>query len=266
VKACAASICWVNDTLETALQKAKQCGFPAIEVLTFPVEIWDVHGDLRHIKPSDLKRKVDDAGLELAALHLGGILTPSEEMTRTLIDYTKLAVDFAQHVGCRTIVSGGPLRESQPFEPFVRALEELTPCFDGSGVRLALENHYKNWLQFIEDYDSIFTSFDSANIGMTLDTGHFHSAGVDPIEVARRFADRVYHVHIKDHIGTQSIALGAGETDNFGVTRALKDAGYDGYLSQELEVSDGENSDRYACEGYDYIRRLCAVDAESSSA
>jgi sugar phosphate isomerase/epimerase len=259
VKACAASICWVNDTLDAALQKARQCGSPAIELLTFPVEIWDVHGDLRKMKPSDLKHRVEDNGLELAALHLGAILTPTEEMTRTLTDYTKLAIEFAQRIGCGTIVTGGPLRETQPFEPFMESLQELLPCLEDSGVRIGLENHYLNWLQYIDDYDRLFESIDSPSIGMTLDTGHFTSAGVDPVEVARRFAHRVYHVHIKDHIGTQSVALGAGQTDNFGVARALKEAGYSGYLSQELEVSDPENSDRYASEGLDYIRRLCAT-------
>ena len=85
---------------------------------------------------------------------------------------------------------------------------------------------------------------------MTLDTGHFTSANVDPAQVARTFAGRIFHVHIKDHIGTESVALGEGDTDNFAVVRELKAAGYDGYLSQEIELEDGSKADHAAHVGY----------------
>ena len=74
--------------------------------------------------------------------------------------------------------------------------------------------------------------------------------------VARRFPGRIFHVHIKDHRGTQSVPLGTGETNNRGTVAALKETGYAGYLSQELEVTDRENADRYAAEGIAYMKSL----------
>ena len=52
----------------------------------------------------------------------------------------------------------------------------------------------------------------------------------------RRLGKRVFHVHIKDHIGTESVALGDGQTDNVGVIAALREIGYAGHLSVELEL------------------------------
>ena len=124
------------------------------------------------------------------------------------------------------------------------------------GVRIALENHCGNWIQFLQDYEHIFAHIDAPCLGITLDTGHFTSAGVDPAAIVRRFPNKIFHVHIKDHRGTQSVALGTGETNNRGTADVLQASGYTGYLSQELEVSDRENSDRYAAEGLAYMKQL----------
>jgi sugar phosphate isomerase/epimerase len=256
----ASSICWAGDSRAGVLSKASEAGFEYVELLLFPREIWDLHGDLRTLTPAGLKKELDDAGLKLAAIHLGAIMTPTEAKRRTLTDYCKLALEFAVELDCGIIVDGGPNRAREPFEPFLQSLEELQPCFERTPVKLALENHYGNSIQFSADYDKIFGLFPSTHIGMTLDTGHFTAAGVDPVAIARRFAPRVFHVHVKDHIGTQSMALGAGQTDNTGVVRELRAAGYRGFLSQELEVHDRENADRYAREGRDYLARLAAAE------
>jgi len=259
MKIAASSCCWWHDSLDNLLRKAAECGFTGVELLTFPPELFNLHGNLREMKPADLARKLDAHGLRLAGLHLGCIRTHDEQLRRLMTDYAKLAVDFAVQLGCEIIVEGGPDRGVGPFEPFLESVQELADACSGAAVKIALENHYGNSIQFIEDYDRIFAAITSPSVGMTLDTGHFTSSRVDPVEVARRFAHRVDHVHVKDHVRTQSVALGTGETDNPGVARVLKAAGYRGYFSQELEVADRANTDRYACEGPEYMKKLIAV-------
>ena len=257
MKVAASSICWAHETLEGAVRKAAAAGFTAFEPLTFPSEIWDLHGDLRKVKGRDIQRLCADHGLTIVGLHLGAIMTPSEERRRVLTDYAKLAVDVAGEIGCKTIVEGGPDRGTvQPFKPFLKSLEELAAYVDGTDVRIALENHYGNWLQGIEDYEHVFDYVNHPNIGMTLDTGHFTSAEVDPQRVAEKFTAKVFHVHIKDHIGRESVELGKGATNNRGVASVLKAAGYKGYFSQELEVHDGSQADRVAAEGIGYMTKL----------
>lgn len=257
MKIAASSICWARDSLEGAVKKAAAAGFTAFEPLTFPEEIWDLHGDLRKISASYLKKLCGDHGLTIAGLHLGAIMTPSEERRRVLTDYAKLAIDVAGEVGCKTIVEGGPDRGTvQPFKPFLKSLEELAAYVDGTDIRIALENHYRNWLQGIEDYEHVFDYVDHPNIGMTLDTGHFTSAGIDSQKVAELFTAKVFHCHIKDHRGTESVALGSGTTNNFGMAAVLKKAGFTGYLSQELEVHDESQADQVAADGIHYMRKL----------
>jgi sugar phosphate isomerase/epimerase len=168
----------------------------------------------------------------------------------------------AAETGCNLVVVGGPTRATEPFFPFLKALAEIEPQLRGSQVRLALENHFGNWIQFIQDYEHIFDYLDSPQIGITLDTGHFTASEVDPEAVARRFGAKVFHVHIKDHKGQHSVPLGTGHTNNRGTVRALREAGYAGYLSQEIECGEGPAADRAAAEGIHYMRGLIQEQQE----
>jgi sugar phosphate isomerase/epimerase len=254
IAACSCS--WWHHTLEEGIRMASEAGFTAYEPLMFPEEIFPLHGDLRKISGTQLTRLLGDHGMILAAIHTAAIPTVPETLWRTCIDYNKKAIEVAGETGCNVVVTGGPPRADQPFRPFLKALEELEPVLRGTPVKLALENHHHNWIQFVPDYEHIFDYLSGPNIGMTLDTGHFTAAGVDPEVVARQFKDKVFHVHIKDHQGPRSVPLGAGTTNNFGMARVLKEQGYTGYLSEEIECGKGPEADRAAAEGIHYMRKL----------
>jgi sugar phosphate isomerase/epimerase len=64
------------------------------------------------------------------------------------------------------------------------------------------------------------------------------------------------NVHVKDHIGTQSVDLGRGEVDLRGYIEALDAIDYQGALAVELEVADPENLPRYCAEAYEYLSGL----------
>lgn len=252
----ASSCCWWHHTLEEGIRLAGKAGFRAYEPLMFPDEIFPLHGNLRRITSAELLRLLADSGMTLAALHIAAIPTTPPERYRACVEYTKIAVERAAETGCNLVVVGGPDRGSEPFFPFLKALEEVEPLLHNTPVRLALENHYGNWIQFIQDYEHIFDYIKNPNVGIALDTGHFTASGVDPAEVARRLGDKVFHVHIKDHIGRQSVPLGTGQTNNLGLVRVLKEYGYGGYLSQEIECGRGEQADRAAAEGFVYMTKL----------
>jgi sugar phosphate isomerase/epimerase len=245
MKIAGSSCSWWHHSLPEAVRLAAAAGFTAFEPLAFPTEIFPLHGDLRTMSAGQLTRMLGDHGLTLAALHVAAIPTTPPARYRACVDYNKRAIEVAGETGCNLVVVGGPDRATEPFVLFLKALEELEPLVRGTAVRIALENHYRNWIQFIQDYEHIFDYLPSPNLGMTLDTGHFTSAGVDLEAVARRFGvEKIFHVHIKDHQGTKSVPLGTGTTNNFGMVRVLKAAGYTGYLSQEIECGQGPEADR----------------------
>ena len=254
MKISASTICWAHNDRRTAMQKASQAGFEAVEMIIMAPETAPFHNhSLRTTTVETLIGDYKEFNLKCSGLHIGGLATDGR--MKGLLEYAHTAIDAAAALGANLLVMGGPDRASEPFRPYIEAVESLIPHLEQKSVRLAIENHYWNWVQFIQDYDFIFDFIKSPLVGMTLDTGHFASAGVDPEEVARKFAPRVFNVHVKDHIGSHSVEMGMGTTNNHGCVTALREAGYGGYLTMELEVR-AEIADAAAINGFQYMQIL----------
>jgi sugar phosphate isomerase/epimerase len=167
-----------------------------------------------------------------------------------------LLFDVAEKMGSPLVVITGRPRKDGGLEPTIAGIKTLLPLIAHKPVKLALEPHYGSQIQFIEDYESIFDQIDSLQVGITLDSGHFHAAGVDWKHLIHRFPERIYNFHVKDHIGAQSVPLGAGEIDLRGYIEELHSINYEGALAVELEVVDPENLPRYCSEAFIYLREL----------
>jgi 3-oxoisoapionate decarboxylase len=77
-----------------------------------------------------------------------------------------------------------------------RELEHLVPLAEQAGVALAIENH--------QDADSadllrLCRRFESAYLGVTLDTGNPLAVMEDPVDFAERLAPYLRHTHLKDY-------------------------------------------------------------------
>lgn len=164
--------------------------------------------------------------------------------------------DAAEEMGSPLVVITGRPRRDGGIEPTIAGIKTLLPLIENKPVRLALEPHYGSQIQFFEDYEAIFDQIESPQVGITLDSGHFHSAGVDWKRLIHRYPERIYNFHVKDHVGTQSVPLGAGEVDLYGYIEELHAIGYEGALAVELEVVDPENLPRYCAQAFVYLRDL----------
>ncbi len=163
---------------------------------------------------------------------------------------------FARELGASHITSTGASPRDEPGAlerviTCVRRVTELVP--PDNSVRLALEPHFGNVLLQPDDFDRIFKAVPDTRLGVCVDTGHFHSAGIDTIAIIHRFAKRIVNVHLKDHISTVSVGIGRGEIDLQTEIAALRETGYPGDLTVELEVEDPLNLPRYTQEAYVYL-------------
>ena len=143
----------------------------------------------------------------------------------------------ARTLGCSRVKFTGSKRGTQGGLPAViDCLRELAPAAEEMGILVCVENHANNNLETIADYETLFESIDSPNVGLCLDTGHFDGAGVRIPEVIERFHARINHVDLKDcaSFGTyRTVPFGSGITDLHGTIVALKEKGYRGYLVVE---------------------------------
>lgn len=152
---------------------------------------------------------------------------------------------------------------AENFGYMVEGLTLLAPVLEKHGGRLVIEGWPGPGALACtpEGYRAVIERVPSAAIGINYDPSHLVRMGIDPIRFVEEFASRVYHVHGKDtellaeglyEYGTEQPAT-FGEGRGFGAmhwrytipgqgvvrwTRAfeiLRDAGYDGAVSIELE-------------------------------
>jgi sugar phosphate isomerase/epimerase len=204
-----------------------------------------------------INRCAAEAGLQRCTeVYASAIPTGSVEEALAAAAVRARHFDVAEKMGSPLVVFTGRPRKEGGLMPTIAGLKAMLPLIAHSPVRLALEPHYGSQIQYLEDYDAIFEEIESPQVGITLDSGHFHSAGVDWKRLIYRYPERIYNFHVKDHVGTQSVPLGSGEVDLRGYIEALHAIGYEGALAVELEVIDLENLPRYCAEAFVYLRDL----------
>ena len=200
-----------------------------------------------------------------------------DEIQKWAVEEMKIMAHAAKNLGVDvvTFFMGSPIwkfwysfpqtSEEMVEEGYQKVKELWTPImdeYDKCGVKLALEVHPT---EIAFDYWSTKKLLDTfewrPTLGINFDPSHLIWQGVDPAMFLFDFADRVYHVHIKDaklnlngrngilgsHItfgdqrrGWNFVSPGHGDVDFDNIIRVLNQKGYTGPLSIEWEDSGME--------------------------
>jgi sugar phosphate isomerase/epimerase len=232
-----------RDELTETLQGAPKAGYRYVDVHRVPVP---EQPDAARAYGAEVRAQCLAASLDLVGIHCVGFGGRDAAHLEAQIARITSQIAFCQGLGGVTVVSTGAHRRGEgPLANVIECLHRLEPVIEGTPIKIGLEPHYRNVVEQAEDYDTIFAEIDHPQIGICPDIGHFYASGVDVYRLLDRYADRIFHTHIKDHIGTQSVGIGHGEIDIARFVRALAEIGYDGSLAVELEHRDKENTQRY---------------------
>jgi len=129
------------------------------------------------------------------------------------------------------------------------------------GLTMVLHPHGDSHIETPEDIDRIFEATDPEYVGFCLDTGHIVYGAGDPMELCRKYPERISYVHIKAmdpalvkqahdedwpfvkavHAGC-SVAPPAGEPDMRDLVEALADLDKDLYVVCEQDMYGCEKS------------------------
>ena len=284
---------WADLGLEEMCRTAKDMGYEGLEIASWgQIDLQKAAEDQEYIR--DLKGTLEKYGLGCWAIgaHLPGQcvgdvwdprldgFAPAElagkpdEIRAWGIQQLKYAAMAAKAMGVGVVTGfmGSPIWKM--WYSFPQTTEEMveagfqqikglwTPIFDvfdQCGVKFALEVHpteiafdYYSTRKLLEVFEYRET------LGINFDPSHLIWQGMDPAMFLYDFADRVYHVHIKDaavnlngrngilgsHItfgdprrGWNFVSPGHGDVDFDKIIRILNVKGYDGPLSVEWEDS-----------------------------
>jgi len=170
-----------------------------------------------------------------------GLFLTSPDKNIRLQCHDKLAeyIGFAHEVGGS--ISVGCVRGPEPGQPFgkseqlwlIEGLSKINKYAVEKNVKLLIEplaDKYTGSINNLSDGVTLLNQVGSENIFLLLDTYNLWMMGEDVSQALRTAGDLIGHVHIAD---SNRQYPGAGEINFIEVFQALKDVGYDGFLSLE---------------------------------
>jgi inosose dehydratase len=97
----------------------------------------------------------------------------------------------------RAVAVGAGFDEDR-LDRLIEVLAEAAEVLRAEGVRAGLHNHVGTWVETEYEIDHVLGAIDPALLGASLDVGHLVWAGIDPVAMLTRHADRIVDIHVKD--------------------------------------------------------------------
>jgi L-ribulose-5-phosphate 3-epimerase len=224
--------CYHGYPLEETLSGIAAAGFKHVELTSVPG--WDEQ--IRLNGSDELRRMLGRHGLTPVSLSGHSELTTGEGL-----EHGRKAVRWAAGFGIPIVNTylGGHGSEGEDEAAFLSNLDQLATAAEEVGVTVALEIHGEllgsgeRTLRILEKIgrDSIKINYDTANC-------EFYG-GVKAAEDLPKVASHVAHVHLKDTVGGKGVwnfpAIGDGSVDFARVLEIMRETGYEGPYSVEIE-------------------------------
>lgn len=248
-----------------ALKMASELGVDAVQVYATKGELSPEN--LKGQALSDFKKAVADSGLTISALCGdlgGGFMEPAANPKR--IEKSKAILDLAKELGTNIVTTHIGIVpadvNSERFQIMQEACYQLAEYANSLEAHFAVETGPETAVtlkRFLDTLGSkgVAVNFDPANFVMV--------TGDDPVKGVFTLADYIVHTHAKDGIKLYDLdpekiynpaadviitspafaemPLGQGKVDFSGWIDALRQIGYDGYLTIERETGDDPAAD-----------------------
>lgn len=250
-----------------------------------------------HKFPKDeavLKAELDRRGLRVSEPWASTYFTVRDMAERTVADFERM-MGFIKRMGGSTVVVaelGGavhqqpvppiankPIFSSDQWAAMTAGLNRLGRIAAEAGMTLCYHHHMGTGVMTRAETDRLMHETDPEAVHLLLDTGHLYWAGDDPLDMARAYADRIRHVHLKDirrdvmedcnarHLSfIESVMEGVftvpgdGVIDFAPIFATLGEAGYRGWLMVEAEQDAAKaNPLDYARKARAYIRQTAGI-------
>jgi sugar phosphate isomerase/epimerase len=305
---------WADMPLETIAQKAREFGYDGIELACWGGH-FDVDKAQDKAYCEGRREILKRHGLQCFAVsnHLVGqavcdniderhqaILSPqiwgdgdAEGVRRRAAEEMKATARAAANMGLKVVCgfTGSsiwhllysfppvpPAQLERGFQDFADRWNPILDEFDRVGVRFALEVHPTEIAFDIASAEMALQALGRREaFGFNYDPSHLGYQNVDYVRFIDKFADRIYHVHMKDvwwspvpteagvfgghtHFGDPRRAwdfrsIGRGRVDFEEIIRALNRADYQGPLSVEWEDM-GMDREAGAAEAAAYVKKV----------
>lgn len=257
---------YLHFTFEEAVARLAALGYRGVEIMADVPHAWPAY--LLPVQKQALRDALARHGLAISnvnAFMMHAVddprqkywhpswIEPDPHYRRVRVEHTKRALTLARELGapCITTEPGGPL-EGRPWgqclDLFVEMLRPVVEHAEREGVSLLVEPEPGLLIETADQYLEFAGRIRSPYLGLNFDIGHFYCVGEDPAAAVRRLGPLIRHVHLEDIAATRvhhHLIPGEGAIDFAATLGALRDVGYNGWVTVELYTCH-EDPDRAA--------------------
>jgi len=192
-------------------------------------------------KPKELRAKLDELGLKVAATHIG---------TGTLRgDSLNQSIEFHQQIGCKYLIvpNDGDFTSPEKSKGLAEFFNETASKLKPHGMACGYHNHKGEFAKAGDsNYWELFADRTSKDVVLQVDCGWAAAAGQDCADLMKRHPGRMKVVHIKPTVFGDSAgkkAIFGQDSVNWGpVLTACREVGGTEWLTLEQEVyPDGKS-------------------------
>jgi inosose dehydratase len=218
-----------NGSTEQALRDISSAGYAGFELFD---------GNLMQYadRKDELRNLMQSLHLEMVGVYSGANFIYPEVLGEELAKIEKVAQLAAQFGATYLVVGGGAVRSTgiieQDYQQLGQALEKVAELARHIGLVPTYHPHLGTCVQAPDQLEKLFKY---TGIGLCPDTAHVQAGGGDPIALLRKYASRINYVHLKDIKQGVFLPLGQGEQNYSQILAALKETGYDGWITVELD-------------------------------
>ncbi|MBZ5593887.1 MAG: TIM barrel protein [Acidobacteriia bacterium] len=170
---------------------------------------------------------------------------------------------------------------ARAWEGAARLLDTVARTARELGLSSVFHHHCGTYIETPGETERLLAMTNPQLLGLCLDTGHYFYGGGDPVNLARKHATRIRHLHLKDvrpsvleQVRREKIPyldavrmgvfceLGQGSVNLTGVIQALTSAGFDGWAVFEQDVDTtqpGCNPLESATRSRNYLRKTAGL-------
>jgi sugar phosphate isomerase/epimerase len=233
--------------VEEVFDYAAEVGYDGVEISPFTLadSVDDIPERRRHeIRAAALSAGVEIVGLHWLLIRPEGLYTnhADDAIRNRTRDYFKSLIRFCGDIGGEVMIIGSPKQRNvqegwdfdETWERTKAVFEDCLPLAEEQGVYLCIEPlspELTNFITTAEEARRMVAEIGHPNFRTMVDVC---SGSTDPVPVAQQVRDsgeHLYHVHVND---ANKRGPGFGETDFASVLAALRETGYQRYVSVEV--------------------------------
>jgi inosose dehydratase len=225
-----------NAPSETALRDIAAAGYKGVELFDGNLMSYEQ-------RPNDFRALLAETELHLVAVYSGANFIFPDILDEELSRIDKAASLGAQFGAGHLVVGGGAQRAAgtteDDYHQLAQGLDKVVVIAERHGLKASYHPHLTTIVEGPEQLEKVMAR---SRINFCPDTAHLVAGGGDPVELIRTYADRIAYVHLKDFRREPFafLPLGRGNLDFRAILHELERAGYDGWLTVELDHYDGD--------------------------